>query len=87
MVTNDVTRPIPSLLPLLVAPETSRLLALEGEYALCPLRLVFHTLEVRLLTCVVASHAGETQKIKVRLNGFHRVNNATIGNLAQTNPF
>ena len=54
----DVTRPIPSLL-LLVAPVTSLLPGLEGEYALCPLRLAFHTPEVRLLTCVAASHAGQ----------------------------
>jgi len=60
MVMNDVIRPIPSLLLLVVALQISRLPALEGEYALCPLRLAFHTLEVRLLTCVAASHAGET---------------------------
>lgn len=59
----DVTRPIPSLL-LLVAPVTSLLPGLEGEYALCPLRLAFHTPEVRLLTCVAASHAGRNTQIR-----------------------
>lgn len=64
MVMNDVTRPIPSLLLLVVALQTSHLLALEGEYALCPLRLEFHTLEVRLLMYVAASHAGESHTKK-----------------------
>lgn len=43
---------------------TSLLLGLEGEYDLCPLRLAFHTLEVRLLTCVAASHAGRNTQIR-----------------------
>lgn len=73
------SRPIPSLLLLVVAPVTSLLLSLEGEYALCPLRLAFHTLEVRLLKCVAASHAAKTHTNKPRkwektlLNGFDRV--------------
>lgn len=66
MIMNDVTKPKPSLLLLVVAPATSLLLGLEGEYALCPLLLTFHTLEVRLLTCVAASHAGKTHKNKTK---------------------
>lgn len=83
-------KPIPSLL-LLVAPETSPLLALEGVYALCPLLLAFHTLEVRLPTCVAASHAKKnTKKMKVRLNSSWSSSekNATIVTFwHKTNPF